>query len=263
MLLRLPHTVVNEDSHLATLQETFEAVLIKHGLLKDGIDAYADEIARSSQESALALAARIRQGTAAYLASKPPTAYPVQVDRSVHEAVDRAAAHTRSAASSTRRVANNVGSHASNAGAWLAKQSGSPVAPQTEAAFAPTDLPFSENDEAVSAQSLSSIASTYVTTASSLSSSMGALAMAVGESISAFVGHEFGPDAQRVADGTGASLLGANNAVGNIGNAVNPTWLGKRGVLGALDVKDPERAEEVRQEGEDIQAKGAEIGVRK
>lgn len=263
MLLQLPHTAIDQDSHVATLQETFEAVLIKHGFLKDGLDAYADEIARSSQEAALAAAARMREGTAAYLASKPPTQYPIQVNPSIYETIDGIAEHTSSVAASTSEVADTVGSHASDAGAWLAMQSRNAALRgaqlptlESSSSFAPTDLPLSENDESVNgAQTLSTFASMFVATTWAVSSSASAVVTAAGQSFSALVGHEFGPEVQRVANGAGASIVGASRAVGNVSQVVNPTWYGKRGVLGALDVKDPQRADEVRRDERDMRAK--------
>ena len=262
IILRLPLAVTDEDSHLATLQETLEAILIKHGLLKDGIDAYADEIARSSQEGALAASARMKASTAAYLAGRPPTDYPVHIDPSVYGAAESAAGYARSVAGVTGRAAATVSTGASAAGAWFAQRTRGPrpLAPRPPSPLVPTDLPLSENDEAVGGgPTLSALASTYVTTAYALSSSAGALAAAAGGSLSALIGHEFGADARRVADGVGGSLVGAGRAFGDVGKVMDPAWIGGRGVLGALDVRDPERAEEVKKEGEKIIEKGKEI----
>lgn len=52
---------------VSDLQEEFERILINHGLLKEGIDAAADELGRSVSQESKAAAQQFRKQTSEYV----------------------------------------------------------------------------------------------------------------------------------------------------------------------------------------------------
>ncbi|KAL4244661.1 hypothetical protein ABKN59_010305 [Abortiporus biennis] len=69
--ITLPSGVQEEDSELSSLQEKFEGVLIKFGLLKEGIEAAVDEVERSVPEHPQSTAHTMK-GTENYSQQYPP-----------------------------------------------------------------------------------------------------------------------------------------------------------------------------------------------
>ncbi len=67
--ITLPEGVTDEGSMLSALQEQFEQILVSHGLLKEGLEAAADELGRGVLQESSVTAQRIREQTTEYVLS--------------------------------------------------------------------------------------------------------------------------------------------------------------------------------------------------
>ncbi|EPQ30496.1 uncharacterized protein PFL1_02022 [Pseudozyma flocculosa PF-1] len=119
--LTLPAAVCAYKSPVQTGRDKMEQMLIKHGLLKDGFAAAADEIAKSAQQSGQQSADQIRGRTESYLASNPATAFPASFSSTTRRAASGAAAGTATAASYTHAASEAISDLAHSAGAAVGK----------------------------------------------------------------------------------------------------------------------------------------------
>lgn len=143
----LPDGVKEPDTPLSRLRDTFENILLEHGLLKEGIEAAGDEVGRSVRESTYRIARRIQEATkeldsdsqylwqdmllmlmVRYLRENPPTKSPVEVPRSFHTTTSTSSSATESLFRAASLVTSAVGSAASSAGSWMTAR----VVPATE-----------------------------------------------------------------------------------------------------------------------------------
>ncbi|KAI0795915.1 hypothetical protein C8Q75DRAFT_744364 [Abortiporus biennis] len=122
--ITLPSGVQEENSELSSLQEKFEGVLIKFGLLKEGIEAAVDEVERSVPEHPQSTAHTMK-GTENYSQQYPP-APSSGTTHSTSETITASASHSILNAAS--KVTAAVGSVAATAGAWVADQMITPSA---------------------------------------------------------------------------------------------------------------------------------------
>jgi hypothetical protein len=90
----LPSSVAERGSEFAKLQERFEEILIKYGLLKDGIEAIGDELGRSVRENALVASEAMRGAAAQYTHENPPTDEPMKFSSTTHSITSSAAEHS-------------------------------------------------------------------------------------------------------------------------------------------------------------------------
>lgn len=67
MKVTLPEGVAAQGSPFEKLQTQFEQILVHHGLLKEGIEAVADEVGKSMRESSAGVAQRVRSSTSEYV----------------------------------------------------------------------------------------------------------------------------------------------------------------------------------------------------
>lgn len=65
--ITLPEGVTIQGSPFERLQTQFEQILVQHGLLKEGVEAVADELGKSMRESSAGAAQRIRLSTSEYV----------------------------------------------------------------------------------------------------------------------------------------------------------------------------------------------------
>ena len=63
MKVTLPEGVKVQGSPFEKLQTQFEQVLVRHGLLKEGVEAVADEVGKSMRESSASVAQGVRLST--------------------------------------------------------------------------------------------------------------------------------------------------------------------------------------------------------
>jgi hypothetical protein len=232
-------------------QDKFESALIRFGLLKSGLSAHTDELARSAEESALAASTRVTTAADAYVHAQPATTHPVAIDPSWHAAVDDAAQRVHDAADTTGAAADGVGARVKEGGAWLAQKT-APAAERPQVARAATSL---SGEPAPAPLSMRTAAEEYTTVAAALSTSVSALSGAAGAAVSQIVNHDFGPDAAKLVDGLGRGAMGAGRVVGDVGKATSVGWFAGQGALGALEERDPKVARQVAEEGKDMESK--------
>ena len=67
MKVTLPEGVAVQGSPFEKLQTQFEQILVHHGLLKEGIEAVADEVGKSMRESSAGVAQSVRSSTSEYV----------------------------------------------------------------------------------------------------------------------------------------------------------------------------------------------------
>lgn len=63
MKVTLPEGVTVHGSPFEKLQTQFEQILVHHGLLKEGVEAVADEVGKSMRESSASVAQGVRLST--------------------------------------------------------------------------------------------------------------------------------------------------------------------------------------------------------
>jgi hypothetical protein len=238
------------DNTIVELQNIFERILIRFGLLKSGISAFTDEITRSAEESSLNASTSITSYADIYVSSHPATSKPVKFGEDVHEIVASVKDKLSDAADTTGSAAEWVGGHVEEGGAWAAQNAGGRPA-IVRAGTTNTSL----SEEKPASLTLRSAATEYVTLASALTSSASALTSAAGSTASRMIGHDFGPDAQKLSQNVFSGIAQVGQIVGDVGKATSVGWFAGHGAMGALDVKDPQVARQVRKEGRGMELK--------
>lgn len=71
MKITLPEDATVQDSPYGKLQTHFEQILVRYGLLKEGVEAVADEVGKSMRESATDVARSVRQSTSECVSHGP------------------------------------------------------------------------------------------------------------------------------------------------------------------------------------------------
>ena len=71
----MPEGVTVEGSPFEKLQTQFEQILVHHSLLKEGVEAVADEIGKSMREGSANAAQGVRESTSEYVTSSRACAY--------------------------------------------------------------------------------------------------------------------------------------------------------------------------------------------
>ncbi|TBU44170.1 hypothetical protein BD309DRAFT_990477 [Dichomitus squalens] len=99
----------------------FELALIDHGLLKDGFEAAADEVARSVREGSARVAQRVRDARELYLRTHPRTTEPVVFHPAAQNMAGSAERGTQTLANIAHGVSGSVLGAASVAGSWFAR----------------------------------------------------------------------------------------------------------------------------------------------
>ncbi|CCM03958.1 uncharacterized protein FIBRA_06113 [Fibroporia radiculosa] len=97
----------------------FEQILIHHGLLKEGVEAAADEVGKSVREDTADLAQNFIKDIS-FVIEDSPTTSPTNIPDSLQSAANSTASGTATLASAARRMSDAVGSVAGQAGAWVA-----------------------------------------------------------------------------------------------------------------------------------------------
>ena len=108
------------STDLATLQNQLELALIDHGLLKDGFEAAADEVARSVRDDSARVAQRIRDARELYLQTHPRTIEPAEISPAAKNVAGSAEKGTQALANIAHGVSGVVLGAASAAGSWIA-----------------------------------------------------------------------------------------------------------------------------------------------
>ncbi|KAI0073330.1 hypothetical protein K474DRAFT_227988 [Panus rudis PR-1116 ss-1] len=117
--LRLPHGVMTASSQLSHARDTFEQILLDHGLLVDGLEAIGDDLGRTFKEQAVSASSRLRDATKEYLRGNPPTRHPAPVSATTHGFSAMTAAATESLYRAATLATSAIGSAAWTAGAWV------------------------------------------------------------------------------------------------------------------------------------------------
>lgn len=65
--ITLPEGVTTRGSPSEKLQTQLEQILVHHGLLKEGVEAVADELAKSMREGSATVAQSVRLSTSEYV----------------------------------------------------------------------------------------------------------------------------------------------------------------------------------------------------
>lgn len=188
----LPEGVTVVDSPFEKLQTKFEQALIHHGLLKEGIEAAADEIGMSMREESAKLAQRVRGSTESHLSENAPTESPVEVPTAIHTASDSDANGSKSLASAARRMSNAVGTVAGQAGTWVTEH------------LVTTTTPAS--------QTLNSLSNAHDSMADGYDAGSAEVGGALADAAGKRVENTYGTQARKVLDNTGSSA-------GNVGTA--------------------------------------------
>ncbi|KAF9817917.1 hypothetical protein IEO21_03111 [Rhodonia placenta] len=225
----LPEGVTVVDSPFEKLQTKFEQALIHHGLLKEGIEAAADEIGMSMREESAKLAQRARGSTESHLSENPPTESPVEVHTAIHTASDSDANGAKSLASAARRMSIAVGTVAGQAGTWVTEH------------LVTTTTPAS--------QTLNSLSNAHDSMADGYDAGSAEVGGALADAAGSRVENAYGTRAREVLDNTGSSAGNVGAAVGDVALATSGASLltqGFKGAAGALpkqrDIKDTGKA---------------------
>jgi len=215
--ITLPEGVQVVGSPFEKLQTKFEEVLIHHGLLKEGIEAVADEIGKSMRDDSVNIAQNVRESTASYLAENSPTTSPTKLPESIHSATSSSASGTGTLASTARRMSNAASNAAGQAGAWVAGH----VIPTTTSA---THTVNSLNNAHEYVADGYSAGSTEVGTA---------LTDAAGQRVQ----NAYGADARAVLANSGASVGNVGTALGSAAVVTSGAGLATAGIKGAAGVQ--------------------------
>ncbi|TFY60917.1 hypothetical protein EVJ58_g4844 [Rhodofomes roseus] len=229
--ITLPEGVTVQGSPFEKLQTKFEEILVHHGLLKEGIEAVADEVGKSMREGSANVAQTVRKSTSDYAAENPPTDAPLLVPGVVHSAASTSASGTGTLTSAVGSVTGLVSSAAGQAGAWIA------------AHVVPTNTPAT--------QTLSSMSNAWDTTSDGYVAGTTEVKSAVADAAGVRVETEFGRDTRAVAEDAGVSVQNVSTAVGDVLVTASGTGLATAGLKGAAGTQLREQEAKDQTEEED------------
>ncbi|KAH9841153.1 uncharacterized protein C8Q71DRAFT_702214 [Rhodofomes roseus] len=230
--ITLPEGVTVQGSPFEKLQTQFEEILVHHGLLKEGIEAVADEVGKSMREGSANVAQTVRKSTSDYSAENPPTDAPLPVPGVVHSAASTSASGTGTLTSAVGSVTGLVSSAAGQAGAWIA------------AHVVPTTTPAT--------QTLSSVSNAWDTTSDGYVAGTTEVKSAVADAAGVRVENEFGQDTRAVAEDTGTSVQNVSTVVGDVLVTASGTGLATAGLKGAArtQLREQEAKDQTEEEDE-------------
>ncbi|KZT66482.1 hypothetical protein DAEQUDRAFT_674869 [Daedalea quercina L-15889] len=231
--ITLPEGVTVEGSPFETLQTQFEQILVHYGLLKEGVEAVADELGKSMREGSANTAQSVRTSTSEYAAGNPPTDDPVAVPDAIHAASSSSASGTGAIASAVGGVTGLVSSAAGHAGAWIASH------------VVPTTTPAT--------QTLSSASNAWDSASDGYVAGTAEVKSAVGDAAGVRVETELGKDARAVAEDAGASVQNASAAVGDVLVTASGPGLATAGLKGAAgaQLKEQEEKDQKKEDGQE------------
>ena len=215
---------------LAGLQNQLELILIDHGLLKDGFEAAADELARSVREDSARTAQRIREAREHYLQTHPRTIEPAEFSRAAHNLADSSASGTQSIANVAHRVSGAVMAGAASAGAWIAST------------FVPTDKETTEQ--------LNSASRGVADVATGVGAGVTEVKDTLKDATGTILENEYGAEAREVVGDVGQSVGNVGAAVGDVATATSGAPIAVAGLQGAASRQDEEQKEKEREANE-------------
>ncbi|KZT01957.1 uncharacterized protein LAESUDRAFT_662823 [Laetiporus sulphureus 93-53] len=221
----LPEGVKEAGSAFERLQTGFEKILVHHGLLKEGIEAVADELGKSAREDSAHAAQQIRDSTTVYLADNPPTDSPISLPGPVRTASATSADTTSSIASAASRMSASISHAAENAGMWMAEH------------LVPNSPPATH-------QTLSSLSNAYDTAADGYGAGAGEVKDALADAASARIENAYGREAREVAGDVGASAQNVGGALGEVVVGTSGATIATAGIKGAAGAKADQRESE-------------------
>ncbi|RPD53899.1 hypothetical protein L226DRAFT_469953 [Lentinus tigrinus ALCF2SS1-7] len=206
---------------LAELQNQLELILIHHGLLKDGFEAAADEVARSVREDSARTAQRIRDVRDLYLSTHPRTTQPAQLSTTTHYLADGTAEGTQALADVAHRVSGAVFAGAASAGAWIAST------------FVPTEKETTEH--------LSAAARGAITFGDGVAAGVGEVKDAAEDAAGTAIENDYGEEAREVAGNVGHSVGNVGAAAGDVVAATSGGPIAIAGLKGAATRQEEEQ----------------------
>ncbi|TFK85394.1 hypothetical protein K466DRAFT_494844, partial [Polyporus arcularius HHB13444] len=206
---------------LAELQNQLELILIDHGLLKDGFEAAADEVARSVREDSARTAQRIRDARDLYLSTHPRTIEPAEFPQAAHAVAGSSASGTQSIANVAHRVSGVVLSGAATAGAWIAST------------FVPTEPETTEQLKAASRGAID--------VADGVGAGVGEVKDTLKDAAGALLENDYGQEAREVVGNIGQSVGNVGAAAGDVAAATSGGPIALAGLKGAAARQEEEQ----------------------
>ena len=229
-MLPEPTSAQGATVDLSGLQNQLELILIDHGLLKDGFEAAADELARSVREDSARTAQRIREARERYLQTHPRTIEPAEFSRAAHNLADSSASGTQSIANVAHRVSGAVMAGAASAGAWIAST------------FVPTDKETTEQ--------LNSASRGVADVATGVGAGVTEVKDTLKDATGTILENEYGAEAREVVGDVGQSVGNVGAAVGDVATATSGAPIAVAGLQGAASRQDEEQKEKEREANE-------------
>ena len=214
-------TALGASVDLAELQNQLELILIDNGLLKDGFEAAADEVARSVREDSARTAQRIRDARDLYLSTHSRTSEPTEFPSAAHNLADSSESGTQGIADVAHRVSGAVLAGAASAGAWIASN------------FVPTEKETTEH--------LSAAARGAITFGDGVAAGVRDVKDTAKDAAGAVLENDYGEEAREVVGNVGQSVGNVGAAAGDVAAATSGGPLAIAGLKGAATRQEEEQ----------------------
>ncbi|OCH85848.1 hypothetical protein OBBRIDRAFT_739112 [Obba rivulosa] len=230
--ITLPQGVEEAESMLSQLQTRFEQVLVDYGLLKEGVEANADELGKSVRDESAVLAQNVKDSVPPYLTQYPPTTSPASFTETGHSVMASSASGTGSLAATAWQLTNAVSTAAGQAGAWVAGR------------FVPTTESNTET--------LQSTANAWDITSDGVSAGLSEVRSAAGDAAGKIVENDYGPEAREVLGNAATSAGNVGAVAGAAMEVTSGAAFATAGLRGAAasQTKQQERKNRTEAEGE-------------